>query len=175
MADGAWEEAAQGLVAGVDTREVTRPRLARARERSRRHSVGLALLLCVVAGLSGCAQHSSQRGTRVVVVERDFRLTASVTSVPAGLVTFHVVNHGPSTHEFVVDETFYSAESLPLQKNGLQVNEKSATLRTADSMSVIRVGTERDLTMQLHPGQYVIFCNLEGHYQGGMRLGFDVT
>lgn len=111
----------------------------------------------------------------MVVVEHDFRLTPSVRSVPEGTVTFHVVNDGPSTHEFVVDETFYAAEDLPLQKNGLQVNEQATTLRTADEMSVIRVGTARDLTMRMQKGHYVIFCNLEGHYQGGMRFGFDVT
>jgi uncharacterized cupredoxin-like copper-binding protein len=133
------------------------------------------VLLCVLA-VSGCAAHASvAQGTRVVVVEHDFRLTPSVRSVPAGMVTFHVVNHGPSTHEFVVDETFYAADDLPLQKNGLQVNEEATTLRTADELGEIRVGTERDLTMRMHEGHYVIFCNLEGHYQGGMRFGFDVT
>jgi uncharacterized cupredoxin-like copper-binding protein len=134
------------------------------------------VLIGLVAGLSGCASHStSAPGTRVVVVERDFRLTASVQSVPAGPVTFHVVNQGPSTHEFVLDETFYAAGDLPLERNGLQVNEKATTLRSADEMSVIRVGSVRDLTVQMRPGHYVIFCNFEGHYQGGMRIGFDVT
>jgi len=129
-----------------------------------------------LSGLAGCAAGgSTARGTRVVVVERDFKLSASTLSMPAGTVTFHVENHGPSTHEFVVDETFYAAASLPLQKNGLQVNEDSARLRAADSIPSLRVGTTHDLTMQLEPGHYVMFCNLEGHYQGGMRLGFDVT
>ena len=109
------------------------------------------------------------------MVEHDFRLVASRTALPAGVVTFHVENHGPSTHEFIVDETFYRADALPLQKNGLQVNEQSARLHTADSLSAIRVGTTRDLTMTLTPGHYVMFCNLEGHYQGGMRFAFDVT
>jgi uncharacterized cupredoxin-like copper-binding protein len=135
------------------------------------------LLAGAIALLSGCAHSSgsSAGGTRVDVVERDFRLTTSVESVPEGLVTFHVVNHGPSTHEFVIDETFYSAENLPLQRNGLQVNEKATTLRTANALSSIRVGTERDLTVQMNQGHYVIFCNFEGHYQGGMRAEFDVT
>jgi uncharacterized cupredoxin-like copper-binding protein len=135
-----------------------------------------ALAVAAGVGLSGCASHTpSASGTRVVVVERDFELTASETSVPAGMVTLHIVNHGPSTHEFVVDETFYTADKLPLERNGVQVNEAATTLRTADQVSVIRVGTERDLTMQLKPGHYVIFCNFEGHYQGGMRVGFNVT
>jgi hypothetical protein len=111
-------------------------------------AIGAAAAGAALAALSGCASGgSSASGTRVVVVERDFKLVASTVSVPPGTVTFHVENHGPSTHEFVVDETFYSAGSLPLQANGLQVNEKSATLRTADSIKEIRVGTNRDLTM----------------------------
>jgi len=139
-------------------------------------SAAPAALVLAVTALAGCASHSSEAvGTRVVVVERDFRLTASVTSIPAGMVTFHVVNRGPSTHEFVVDETFYAASNLPLEQNGLQVNEDATALRVADEVGVIRVGTERDLTINMNPGHYVLFCNLEGHYQGGMRVGFDVT
>ena len=107
-------------------------------------------------------------------MEHDFRLVASKTVLPPGTVTFHVENHGPSTHEFVVDETFYRADALPLEKSGLQVNEASARLHTADSLGEIRVGTTRDLTMKLTPGHYVMFCNLEGHYLGGMHFAFEV-
>ncbi len=146
------------------------------RARPRVPSARIVALFFAGAALTGCASHTTAAsGARVVVVERDFTLTASAISVPAGLVTFHVVNHGPSTHEFVVDETFYAASKLPLERNGVQVNEDAATLRTADQLRVIRVGTERDLTLRMKPGHYVMFCNFEGHYQGGMRVGFDVT
>ena len=31
-----------------------------------------------------------------------------------------------------------------------------------------------DLTLDLKPGRYVLWCNLEGHYLGGMHETFDV-
>jgi uncharacterized cupredoxin-like copper-binding protein len=130
----------------------------------------------VVAGLSGCASGgSAAHGARVVVVEHDFGLVASPLSVPAGTVTLHVENHGPSTHEMNVDETSVRSGALPLRQNGLQVDEESSQLHPVDSISGIRVGTTQDLTLRLKPGHYVLFCNLEGHYLGGMHVELDVT
>ena len=35
----------------------------------------------------------------------------------------------------------------------------------------MRLGATRDLTLQaLTPGHYVLFCNLYGHYRGGMYV-----
>ncbi len=133
-------------------------------------------MLVVVAGLAGCASNgSAARGARVVVVEHDFGLVASPLSVRAGTVTLHIENHGPSTHELNVDETSVGSGALPLRANGLQANEDSALLQSVDSISGIRVGATQDLTLQLTPGHYVLYCNLEGHYLGGMHVGLDVT
>jgi uncharacterized cupredoxin-like copper-binding protein len=134
------------------------------------------VFVLVVAGLSGCASGpSSAGGARVVVVEHDFGLVASPLSVRAGTVTLHIENHGPSTHELNVDATSLQPGALPLRQNGLQVNEESSRLIPVDSISGIRVGTTQDLTLHLAPGHYVLFCNLEGHFLGGMHVKLDVT
>jgi uncharacterized cupredoxin-like copper-binding protein len=167
---------AQGPVGGADISRVTGTELTRGRVGRERRTRGLAVLVLVVAGLSGCASHgSSAGGARVVVVEHDFGLVASPVSVRAGTVTLHIENHGPSTHELNVDETSFRSGALPLRQNGLQVNEDSAQLHPVDSISGIRVGTTQDLTLHLAPGRYVLFSNLEGHYLGGMHVGLDVT
>jgi uncharacterized cupredoxin-like copper-binding protein len=128
------------------------------------------------AVLSACSSKNSQaRGARVVVVEHDFKITASTNSVPAGMVTLQVKNHGPSTHEINVDETSVGSGALPLLANSLQVNEDSSSLHNVGSLSGIRVGTTQDLTLRLKPGHYVLFCNLEGHYLGGMHVALEVT
>ena len=111
----------------------------------------------------------------VVVVEHDFKITASTNSVPAGTVTLQVKNHGPSTHEINIDETSAGPGALPLLANSLQVNEDSSSLHNVGSLSGIRVGTTQDLTLRLKPGHYVLFCNLEGHYLGGMHVALEVT
>jgi uncharacterized cupredoxin-like copper-binding protein len=133
-------------------------------------------MLCAVAGLSGCASSgSSARAARVVVVEHDFKITASPVSVPAGTVTFEIENHGPSTHEINVDQTSLASGSLPMRQNSLQVNEESPLLHNVDSISGIRVYATQALTVHLKPGHYVLFCNLEGHYLGGMHVALNVT
>jgi uncharacterized cupredoxin-like copper-binding protein len=135
----------------------------------------LVALFVAVAVVSGCASHATvAQGTRVVVVEHDYGLNASLTSVGAGTVTFHIENHGPSTHEFIIDETSLPAGGLPLQANGLQVVEQSPQLRNVESTQ-LRVGTTQDLSVRLQPGNYVMFCNFEGHYLGGMHLALNVT
>jgi uncharacterized cupredoxin-like copper-binding protein len=111
----------------------------------------------------------------VVVVEHDFGLVASPLLVRAGTVTLHIENHGPSTHELNVDETGVGSGALSLRANSLQVDEESGQLHPVDSISGVRVGTTQDLVLHLAPGRYVLFCNLEGHYLGGMHVGLDVT
>ena len=111
----------------------------------------------------------------MVVVEHDFGIVASQSSVPAGTVTFHVENRGPSTHELNVDETSAAAGSLPLEKDGLQVNEDSSRLHNVGSIDDIRVYSSQDLTLHLERGRYVLFCNFEGHYLGGMHVALNVT
>ena len=96
-------------------------------------------------------------------------------SVRAGTVTLQIENHGPSTHELNIDETSGPAGGLPLRPNSLQMDEESAQLHPIDSISGIRVGATRNLTLHLAPGHYVLFCNLEGHYLGGMHVALDVT
>jgi uncharacterized cupredoxin-like copper-binding protein len=95
--------------------------------------------------------------------------------VPAGTVTFHIENHGPSTHELNVDATSLASGHLPLGANGLQVNEDANVLHNVGSLGDIRVFTTQDLSLHLQPGHYVLFCNLEGHYLGGMHVALTVA
>ena len=136
----------------------------------------MVVILAAMSGLAGCASTSSATpGARVVVVEHDFGLVASRSSVPAGTVTFEIENRGPSTHELNVDETSAAAGSLPLQQDDLQVNEDSPRLHNVGSLGDIRVYSSHDLTLHLKRGHYVLFCNLEGHYLGGMHVALNVT
>ena len=146
-----------------------------ARARPSALTLGLAIVLAAI-GLPGCSSGgSAEVGTRVVVVEHDFKITTSTITVPAGTVTLEVENHGPSTHEMNIDETRAAAGALPLRANSLQVNEDSPSLRNVGSLSGVRVGATQDLTLHLTPGRYVLFCNLEGHYLGGMHAALEVT
>ena len=151
---------------------------SRGRKSARGRAVLGAVAVALVSALTaaGCSRgDAAPRGFVVNVQERDFKLTASTEKVRAGLVTFRVHNSGPSTHEFLVDRTDVPADALPLRANGISVNEEAKQLRDVGEMSGVRLGQTRELTLTLKPGRYALFCNLEGHYRGGMYVSVEVT
>jgi uncharacterized cupredoxin-like copper-binding protein len=125
--------------------------------------------MLLVGVAAACSRgDAAPRGIPVDVHEHDFGLSTHAPVVYAGYVTFHVRNTGPSTHEFIVARTDLAADALPLQKNDITANEHSPQLREVGSLSEIRLGATRNLTLKLPAGRYVLFCNLSGHYRGGM-------
>lgn len=113
-------------------------------------------------------------GTLVDVREVSFRLHLSKDTVPAGPVTFHIVNGADDMlHEFIVISTDLQADNLPLDPVTSRVNEDAINIVT--NQDNILPGQSRDLTAVLDPGHYVLICNLPGHYLQGMMVDFDVT
>jgi uncharacterized cupredoxin-like copper-binding protein len=145
------------------------------RSRARRLAGAAGVAGLVVATASCAGGRPVATGTHVVVVEKDFSLHLSRTTVPAGTVTFQVDNEGPSTHEINLDRTSDAAGALPLKADGLTVQEDSSQLHRIDSVEVVRLDQSKDLTVRLTPGHYVFYCNLEGHYLGGMHGTLEVT
>jgi uncharacterized cupredoxin-like copper-binding protein len=137
---------------------------------------GVAALSAGAAGLAlnTVAGASSGPRTTVRITQHDFGLKGRSLDFPAGTVTFEVHNQGPSTHEFNVDRTGVSDDNLPLRADGLTVDEDSPLLHRVDSLNAISDGSTQDLTVQLPQGHYVLYCNLEGHYLGGMHLSLTV-
>lgn len=134
----------------------------------------LALLLIGIA--AACSRgDAAPKGRLIGVREKDFALATNVDHVHAGLVTFRVHNAGPSTHEFIVARTSLAADALPLQKGILLVDESSKQIHEVASLPEVRLGATRDLTVSLPPGHYVVFCNHDGHYRGGMYAPLEVT
>jgi uncharacterized cupredoxin-like copper-binding protein len=138
------------------------------------HRLGRALPLAVLplVLLAGCTQRSPV-GTPVHVTLKDFDITAAEPTVRAGHVVFEVHNDAPMTHEFVVVRTDLPADELPIGSDGLSVNEES--LSGVGELSDVPASDTRALSLDLAPGRYVFFCNLEGHYLGGMHEVLEVT
>ena len=52
----------------------------------------------------------------------------------------------------------------------MTVNEEALTSITeAGSLEPGQPGRTRDLDVRLTPGRYVLFCNMSGHFLGGMH------
>jgi hypothetical protein len=132
----------------------------------RRRLIAFAPLLAVVCGGCGSAQHATSKGESVAVSEKDFHISAP-TTLRAGEVTFTVHNHGPERHEFIVARA--GASGLPLRSDALTIDEDSIHKQEVGELEPGEPGSVRTLHLTLSPGRYVFFCNMAGHFLGGMH------
>jgi uncharacterized cupredoxin-like copper-binding protein len=100
------------------------------------------------------------------VNEHDFEVEAPHTA-SAGTIVLRVANHGPDQHELIVARA--PNGGLPLRGDGVTVNEEALSHAEVGSLEPARAGAVRDLEVHLAPGRYVLFCNMTGHYMGGMH------
>jgi len=111
--------------------------------------------------------------TKVPVIEKSYAILMGQTTIPAGKVEFDLKNIANMPHEFVVFRTGFAPDQLPVS-NG-QVNEKAQGLKKIGEQDQYPAGQTRTLTVNLKPGYYVAICNIPGHYQQGMHIGFQVV
>ncbi len=140
---------------------------------ARASAVLLALVAGAVgafsAGCGGSAQH-----VRVLrISERDFRIVAP-KRIPAGRVEVELDNHGPDTHELIMVRAV-PGQPLPLRSDGLTVDEDALRQRVALTLEGTPRNGTHDQVIDLAPGRYILFCNMAGHYLGGMHATLVVT
>jgi len=132
----------------------------------------LAAVAVLVLG-GGCAHGRDPQASRAATVtERDFHISAPA-ALAAGQVRLRVHNLGPEAHELIVVRTS-SEHALPLRADGLTVDEDAVEKATLGVLEPGRAGTTRELTLHLAPGHYVMFCNMSGHFLGGMHAELAV-
>jgi uncharacterized cupredoxin-like copper-binding protein len=132
---------------------------------------GSAAVAVVLLAFTGCSSQPPG-GRSVRVTERDFHISAPA-SVPAGNVQLAVHNRGPDAHELIVVKAAHGS-GLPLRADGTTVNEDTLDRVTAGSLEPGEPGSARNLQVHLSPGRYEMFCNMSGHYLGGMRTELAV-
>jgi uncharacterized cupredoxin-like copper-binding protein len=132
-------------------------------------AVGAALVL-----LSACSGGSpAASGSTVNVSLHDFKIESSTGVSSNANVVFRVQNRAPVTHEFVIVRSDLPSDQLPIASDGLSVDEQK--LRPVGEIGEVDSGTTQTLALHLAPGRYVYFCNLEGHYLGGMHGVLEVS
>jgi hypothetical protein len=127
-------------------------------------AIGLAMIFALSACAGGRPGEGAAR-TVVRVTERDFRISAP-HEVSSGDVVFRVKNRGPDAHELLVVRT---DDQLPFRGDGVTVDEDSVERADVGVLEPGQPGGVRELQAHLAPGRYVLFCNMSGHYLGGMR------
>ena len=142
--------------------------LSRSRNARRAVVVGLGVAALAAAGLVSNALAGSGAAPTIKVVLKEWTLTPSTTTVPAGAVTFVVRNSGGIPHELVVVKTSRHHHALPMKG--------SQAVETGDvgEIEEILPGKTKRVTIKLKPGKYVLLCNLEGHYRAGQYASLTV-
>jgi uncharacterized cupredoxin-like copper-binding protein len=113
-------------------------------------------------------------GTPVDVRLADFRVKRDAAVVPAGTVSLRILNEGPTSHELIVVRTDRDAGKLPLQRDGLTVDEEGPGVDLVDEVGGLDIDDRQTMVLRLAPGNYVMYCNFEGHYLGGMYAALTV-
>jgi uncharacterized cupredoxin-like copper-binding protein len=85
-------------------------------------------------------------GETVKISETEFKLDPSDPTVNAGTVTFDATNDGTTTH------------NLEIEGNGVE-----------DVTDDLQPGDSGQLTVDLKPGSYEIYCAIPGHREQGME------
>jgi uncharacterized cupredoxin-like copper-binding protein len=97
-------------------------------------------------------------------------LTVEPASVKAGKVTFTFKNTGNRQHEMIVLKTDDKADALKVGADN-KVSEDASVgeiSETDQGKTVVK-------TFDLAAGNYVLVCNIEKHYNQGMKSAFTVT
>jgi uncharacterized cupredoxin-like copper-binding protein len=144
----------------------------------RRWAWALALVLAAVALAVPLTvarrQEPTPSGTPVNVLLEDFEVRGDAAVVPAGTVSFRVLNQGPTSHELIVVRTDRPPGKLPLQPDGLTVDEEGPGIDFLEEVEGLDIDDRQTMVLNLTPGRYVMYCNLEGHYLGGMYAALTV-
>jgi uncharacterized cupredoxin-like copper-binding protein len=139
--------------------------------RNTRRLIAAVFCLTATVFIYGCGSGSGASrpgGAHAQIEERDFKISAPRT-LPPGRVSLSVDNVGPDDHELIVVR---APGSLPRRTDGLTLDEDAFEKQT---VGVLEPGLgPRQLDVTLRPGRYVMFCNMQGHYLGGMHHAFMV-
>ena len=109
-------------------------------------------------------------GAQVTVELRDFSVSTNVPSVAAGKVKIGIRNAANMAHDLVVLKTDTAFDKLPIDGGSAKAKEEGKV----GGVDLIGAGRVVAVTLELVPGNYILLCNVAGHYQLGMRAAFKV-
>ena len=141
-----------------------------------RRAAAFAVLVVVLGATTGCSSGSPRAKaaeTVVHVTEGDFEIAATPSRVPAGDVLVSVQNTGPDNHALIVVRA--GNGPLPVRADGITIDEAALESAKVGALEAGQPGTTRELHVRLSPGHYELFCNMSGHFFGGMYTELVAT
>lgn len=128
----------------------------------------LVLVLILVACDAAPAFQAAD--VQLLVEMTDYKVVANVATVRAGETKIGVRNRGSQPHDLVVLRTDLAPDKLPYDIGRAKADEPGLVVRSNE----LRAGGTAAVTVKLEPGQYVLICNVAGHYGLGMRTSLRV-
>ena len=94
-------------------------------------------------------------------------ISLSPAEVKAGEITFEAANGSKDfIHEVIVAPLKDLSQPLPYNSDENSVDEDKAS--AIGEVSELDPGVAGKVTLHLAPGEYIVFCNVPGHYAMGM-------
>ncbi len=138
--------------------------------------VGLVLAIGAAVAVVGWHAHSHSHGDlRVIDSEGNVQVVGAwrlgsaeggeLLAVPSGDLRFELSNADGVRHSFVVVRTDLEGEELPISKGRVDLEAAGELVGTVET---VLPGGSEGRTFSLPPGRYVLYCDIAGHYEGGM-------
>jgi uncharacterized cupredoxin-like copper-binding protein len=138
--------------------------------------IGASLMVLGACGGNPAGGGGQASGDQTVAVTLDeFHLKVDRTAIPAGNVTFDIDNKGTEKHEFVILRTDLAVSALPTDTATNKVQEEATGIVHVDEIDGVDAGQQKQLSVDLKPGTYLLVCNYPGHVHGGMVAQFTVS
>ncbi len=144
--------------------------------------VGLALAIGAVVAVVGFHAHSHSHGDlRVIDAEGNVRVVGAwrlgsaaggeLPVVASGDLRFELSNADGVRHSFAVVRTDLEGAALPVSKGRVALEEAGELVGTVET---VLPGGSGGRVFSLPPGRYVLYCDIAGHYEGGMYYTLKV-
>jgi uncharacterized cupredoxin-like copper-binding protein len=129
-----------------------------------------ALLLGVVTGCGGDDDGSAEGGAAAALTIEmgDYYFDPQDATAAPGNVSITVDNAGTVEHELVIFRTDVDPGTLDVAEG--RIDEEALEESGAEEIGELEAesGESETQTFELDAGQYIMICNLEGHYEEGM-------
>ena len=106
---------------------------------------------------------------------KEWGITISAAKHVAGSIEFNLTNAGSIAHEFLVVRSDKTAKQLVDLVDSATNRLDEATLDVIDEQAEWQPNTPGMVTVTLEPGNYVVMCNIAGHYAQGMYADLVVV
>ena len=126
--------------------------------------------LLLVANACSQGMEPLPADVNVIVDMKEYSITLSVPTIKAGTIKFGIRNNGTMVHDFDLYKTDMPFDKLPTDGGTAKVKMDGLVKQ------MINISAQRSTTLSadLAAGNYVIICNVAGHYQLGMRAALKV-